>query len=249
MLEARKIKINSMLETDEILAKVKEGEAKLELEKAAWEKEKQEIGATHKFDETRIKLDVGGRSFTTTLETLTAYPDSKLGKMFSGRHALHNADGGYFIDRDSKHFRHILNFCRDKDYEIDLSEAHLKELKAEYFGLFDVMFPPFVPAEREVTSSRTSDPERPNLATVLTQDDGGIWKVSIEKQRMENRGYYYWKIQGPIQICEACKTGFLDSFRCENFTTSRKIFPGQPKGRCRTCTIIVQTCHQKFQNG
>ena len=56
-------------------------------EKAAWEEEKITIGNTQKFGEL-INLNVGGRRYTAKLATLTAYPDSMLGAMFSGRHTL-----------------------------------------------------------------------------------------------------------------------------------------------------------------
>jgi hypothetical protein len=35
-----------------------------------------------------VKLNVGGSRFETTRATLTQFPDSMLGTMFSGRHAL-----------------------------------------------------------------------------------------------------------------------------------------------------------------
>ena len=36
----------------------------------------------------RVKLNVGGTKFETTLSTLTRYPDSLLAAMFSGRHKV-----------------------------------------------------------------------------------------------------------------------------------------------------------------
>ena len=61
-----------------------------------------------------VNLNVGGSRYTTTLSTLTKYPDSMLGAMFSGRHALvQQEDGSYFIDRDGETFRYILMYLRD----------------------------------------------------------------------------------------------------------------------------------------
>lgn len=54
----------------------------------------------------RIKLDVGGHVFTTSLLTLTRESDSMLAAMFSGRHeVIKEDDGCVFIDRDGTHFR------------------------------------------------------------------------------------------------------------------------------------------------
>ena len=60
-----------------------------------------------------IKLNVGGQLFQTTLDTLTKDPNSLFPLMFSGKFDLKKDDNGaYFIDRDGKYFRHILNFLR-----------------------------------------------------------------------------------------------------------------------------------------
>ncbi|XP_046331036.2 BTB/POZ domain-containing protein KCTD7-like [Haliotis rufescens] len=60
-----------------------------------------------------VYLNVGGRHLTTTLSTLTKYPNSKLAGMFSGRHPVaKDKDGRYFIDMDGDVFVHILNFLR-----------------------------------------------------------------------------------------------------------------------------------------
>ena len=54
-----------------------------------------------------IKLNVGGKIYETTLDTLRKDPDSMLCAMFSGRFELiaNERDGAYFIDRDGKLFR------------------------------------------------------------------------------------------------------------------------------------------------
>jgi len=61
-----------------------------------------------------IPLNVGGYNFVTTLSTLTKDKHSMLAAMFSGRHELDtDSEGRYFIDRDGKYFKYILNFLRD----------------------------------------------------------------------------------------------------------------------------------------
>ena len=48
-----------------------------------------------------VNLHVGGRRFTTSLQTLTKDPDSMLAAMFSGKlEVTPLEDGAFFIDRD-----------------------------------------------------------------------------------------------------------------------------------------------------
>ena len=118
-------------------------------EVANWEEEKVQIAATHNF-EPIVTIQVGDNTFTTSLPTLTRYPKSRLGNMFSGRHALlKDKHGAYFIDRDGTHFREILNFLRSpsessvESIEKRHTPGALDELKveADFYGLKDVMFP------------------------------------------------------------------------------------------------------------
>lgn len=80
----------------------------------------------------RVKLNVGGDKFETTLSTLTAQPDSMLAAMFSGRHKVPQDEDGYvFIDRDGTHFRVILNFLRTGFLNVPPSHKESEELRCE----------------------------------------------------------------------------------------------------------------------
>lgn len=93
----------------------------------------------------RIKLDVGGKIFTTSLSTLTKDPDSMLAAMFSGRHEIvKERDGCVFIDRDGTNFRFILNYLRDGMQALTAlpkSRQSLRELRNEavYYQLFGLV--------------------------------------------------------------------------------------------------------------
>ncbi|KAB2071591.1 FH interacting protein FIP2 -like protein [Gossypium arboreum] len=90
-----------------------------------------------------IRLNIGGKKFCTTIDTLTCRePDSMLAAMFSGRHTVcQDAEKGYvFVDRDGKHFRHILNWLRDGVVPT-LTDSDYSELirEAEYYQLLGLI--------------------------------------------------------------------------------------------------------------
>ena len=120
----------------------------------------------------RVKLNVGGSKFETTLSTLTRYPDSMLGAMFSGRHEVPPDDEGYvFIDRDGTHFRAILNFLRTGFVDQPRSEQAANELKREleYYQLPSegLLSPPRTTSARTVEIVCTTSP------SVCTSAGGG----------------------------------------------------------------------------
>ena len=120
-----------------IEAKLRADADALESSKAKFEEIKVAIeGALDKF-KGRVKLNVGGVKYETTLTTLTADgDDSMLGSMFSGRHELHpDEDGEVFIDRDGKHFGHILNVLRDSSVSVNMNDRAALHAELQYHGI------------------------------------------------------------------------------------------------------------------
>ncbi|XP_026762287.1 BTB/POZ domain-containing protein Tiwaz [Galleria mellonella] len=101
------------------------------------------VATTTKFN-APVHIDVGGTIYTSSLETLTAYPDSRLGKMFNGTIpiVLDTLKQHYFIDRDGEMFRHILNFLRNKKLLLPNDFRHLDLLlhEAHYFELDHMVY-------------------------------------------------------------------------------------------------------------
>lgn len=82
----------------------------------------------------RVKLNVGGTRFETTLSTLQRHPDSMLGTMFSGREGIkvHVDDDGYvFIDRSGEHFHIILDYLRTDELDEPPDARAMRALERE----------------------------------------------------------------------------------------------------------------------
>ncbi|CRK95928.1 CLUMA_CG009374, isoform B [Clunio marinus] len=86
-----------------------------------------------------VHIDVGGTIYTSSLETLTKYPESRLAKLFNGSIpiVLDSLKQHYFIDRDGNMFRHILNFMRNSKLLIaeDFCDLELLLEEAKYFEI------------------------------------------------------------------------------------------------------------------
>ncbi|XP_024624433.1 SH3KBP1-binding protein 1 isoform X2 [Neophocaena asiaeorientalis asiaeorientalis] len=83
-----------------------------------------------------IHLNVGGKRFSTSPQTLTWIPDSFFSSLLSGRiSTLKDETGAIFIDRDPTVFAPILNFLRTK--ELDPRGIHGSSLlhEAQFYGL------------------------------------------------------------------------------------------------------------------
>ncbi|KAM7065526.1 BTB/POZ domain-containing protein KCTD21 isoform 1-T4 [Acridotheres tristis] len=85
-----------------------------------------------------ITLNVGGKLYTTSLSTLTSFPDSMLGAMFSGKiPTKKDRQGNCFIDRDGKIFRYILNFLRTSHLDLpeDFQEMGLLRREVDFYQI------------------------------------------------------------------------------------------------------------------
>lgn len=94
-------------------------------------------------DNAPVHIDVGGCIYTSSLETLTKFSDSKLSKMFNGTIpiVLDTLKQHYFIDRDGKSFRHILNYMRTNSLTLPDNFDDFNTLlnEAKYYELHDMI--------------------------------------------------------------------------------------------------------------
>ncbi|KAF7258449.1 hypothetical protein EG68_04193 [Paragonimus skrjabini miyazakii] len=101
-----------------------------------------------------VHVDVGGVLYTSSLETLTKYPNSRLGRMFSGviPIVLDTMKQHYFIDRDGALFRHVLNFLRTGQLHLDAHYEELDQLiqEAQHYELNEMLV-----ALKELCEKRT----------------------------------------------------------------------------------------------
>jgi len=82
--------------------------------------EKKALENTYSFAKSKVKLDIGGVLFTTARSTLKTCKGSLLAAMVSGRYMLQPDEhqGTFFIDRDGRHFHHVLTYLRSpREYE------------------------------------------------------------------------------------------------------------------------------------
>lgn len=79
-----------------------------------------------------IDVNVGGNVYTTSLASLTRFPDSMLGVMFSGRRPVaKDSRGNFFIDRDGPMFRYVLNFLRSSKLNLPDNFQEFDQLAEE----------------------------------------------------------------------------------------------------------------------
>ncbi|XP_033124789.1 BTB/POZ domain-containing protein kctd15-like [Anneissia japonica] len=90
-----------------------------------------------------VHIDVGGTMYTSSLETLTKYPNSKISKLFSGQIpiVLDGLKQHYFIDRDGPLFRNVLNFLRTSKLNLPLNFNEMDALYEEvrYYELHEML--------------------------------------------------------------------------------------------------------------
>jgi hypothetical protein len=196
----------------------------IEQKRQAFEEVKKTMTNVLQLQESRIKLNVGGCKFTTSLDTLLIYPESMLGSMFSGKYKIEKDEKGYFfIDRDGTHFRYILNFLRSGTLLMPEDPVVKRELlvEAEFYQIKPLIDLIMHGPQKEVRFSRelvhkniTLDSTR-TIATVSTK---GTCRVIVDTPSIST-GKNFWefrldKLQNPncIAIGVTRTTGNLSAY-------------------------------------
>lgn len=83
-----------------------------------------------------VGLNVGGVLYTTTLYTITQFPDSKLAELFDAK-IPKDPKGNFFIDRDGHLFKYVLNFLRSGKLVLpkNFQEYEQLEIEAMYYHI------------------------------------------------------------------------------------------------------------------
>jgi hypothetical protein len=138
-------------ERDQGLAEIATQKAELSLEIEAMR--------THKeAQEGHVELNIGGYRFETSVQTLRRIPHTFFNAYFSGRYAQDVCrDGSIFVDRDGKHFGHVLEYMRDGVISVAEAGAQpsislLRALKRE-FGFYCIELVADQPAQPQLETA------------------------------------------------------------------------------------------------
>nr|XP_023029575.1 BTB/POZ domain-containing protein KCTD3 [Leptinotarsa decemlineata] len=83
-----------------------------------------------------LQLNVGGKRFSTSRQTLTSIPDTFFTALLSGRiSSLRDEKGAIFIDRDPKIFSIVLNYLRTREIELNGTDLRTLRHEAEYYNI------------------------------------------------------------------------------------------------------------------
>jgi len=112
---------------------------KLEEAQARFEDQKTQMTVITFQQQSKVRLNIGGQRYETSMATLVKDGESMLAAMFSGLYCLpqDSGDNSYFIDRDGTHFRYILNYLRDGSFNAPTEPHLLRELlqEAEFYQI------------------------------------------------------------------------------------------------------------------
>jgi hypothetical protein len=119
-----------------------EGLAEVARERAELHREIEAMQTHKEAQEGRVELNISGRRFETSVQTLRRVPHTFFDAYLSGRYAQDVCcDGSIFVDRDGEHFGYVLEYMRDGVVSVATQEASeldislLRALKRE-FGFY-----------------------------------------------------------------------------------------------------------------
>ncbi len=157
-------------------------------------REMQELMSKHSATaKSKIKIDVGGQSFTASKETFLKFEGSFFFAMLSSGRWEPDEDGTYFIDRSPTYFPYVIDYLRtgSLDELTGLSKVELQSTKTE-FDFYQIDFPcPSVPewdtsinaahlAFTGTSTARNSVGSQNWKATAVSSQDVDCFRMKIE---------------------------------------------------------------------
>ena len=119
-----------------------------------------------------VSLNVGGTIYTTSRATLTRFPNSMLGSMFSDRlPSIKDDKGNYLIDGDGSLFRYVLNFLRRSILVLpeDFKELDMLAQEADYYQIKELI--------DAVTRAKSEHVKEQELLEVEVEGSQGDWSI------------------------------------------------------------------------
>ena len=175
----------------------------------------------------RMDLNVGGRVFSFTTETLAKYPESFFGRLVSGR--WENKDKGkkkrkaddietVFVERPDGPFRHIAAFLITDHLKVELSEMERDALldECDFFGLDELSN--LIKPEKKQKQVGWNFVAHEGFENCLKQEGNTYTNVSDEENGLKGSelwesGVHRWKVRVDkvkdvwIGLCDGLKEG------------------------------------------
>lgn len=186
-----------------------------------------------RLQDSKIKLDVGGTIFSTSVSTLCKFENSMLAAMFSGRHQLvQSEDGSYFIDRDGTYFRYILNFLRGRISEpndLPSDRQILREIRQEsdFYQLVELseVIDDIMSSEELGLNDFSQDDINKILSTVVRTEKAS--KSPLSNSRLFNHGISVASAALRHQSSAESSSPAKAAFVIQNMTKNKLDFTGK----------------------
>ena len=110
----------------------------------AWDAVMEKVAENRAKAPKKIKLDVGGKTFTTSKDTLLQHENTFFYAMLSSDQWKPDEDGVYFIDRDPSYFHHVMEHMRSGNTRLKgLDNYQILKVREEFdYYQIDLPFSP-----------------------------------------------------------------------------------------------------------
>jgi len=122
---------------------------------------------------TKVKLDVGGKTFHTSKSSLMRFEGSFFWTMIAGGRWEPDDEGFFFIDRNPKHFDRIVDYHRTGEFNVEALDAAARRQLEKDFDFYQLPLP-----QNWRTAAVTWDSSRCGSNLRLTNDNKTVTKVS-----------------------------------------------------------------------